>query len=75
MEELPFVDGTPCELPRVDCDWPELLLDDDDECAGLIGIAETDEEDVVTRLEHTGLVVVVVMLAVGRLPLPLLLLL
>jgi len=44
-----------------------LLLDDDNECAGLIGAVETDEEDVVTRLEHTGLVVVVVMLAVGRL--------
>lgn len=51
-------------MPRVD--WPELLLDDD-ECAGLIGAAETDEEGVVTRLEHTGLVVVVVILAVGRL--------
>lgn len=52
-------------MPRVD--WPELLLDDDDECAGLIGAAETDVEDVVTRLEHTELLVVVVMLAVGRL--------
>lgn len=57
--------GTPCELPRVD--WPELPLDDEEECAGLIGAAETDDEVVATRLEHTGLVVVVVILAVGRL--------
>lgn len=66
---------------RVDCEgWLALPVvddggdvggddDDDDGCAGLSDCAGGD---VVIRLEHTGLLVVVVTLAVGRL-LPLLL--